>query len=366
MNRKNGLPMTFFVFIRKLLAKRKIRIAAITSTCLVLVILSSTFGIRYFEREQDLSLFDSFWLTVVTMTTVGYGDVSPKSIMGRVFVTAVTMVGGIGVMAYTLSLIATNVIEREFKIMSGLVDLDCTDHILIINCPNEEKVHAIIDELRVDNRSYEVPIVLISDDFDQCPDQLMRRKNFFFVKGNSLLRRILDRANAEEASQAVILARDPKDGHADGITTQVALALEGMHRRRGKKLYVVAEAVNRDSIEPLKTAGVDDVVCLENLVPPILVQSILDPGIPEVISQLSSKLRDHQLYVGELPSGAPQQYGAIKRTLSLADHTNIIPLGLIRDGKPMVNPPDSTAILKNDKLIYIAAKRQSLDELLKV
>ncbi len=356
--------MTLYILIRKFLVNRKTRRALLTLACLVFILLCSTTGIYYLEQEQSLSLFDSFWLSVVTMTTVGYGDIAPKTHGGRIFMTLVTMIGGIGVMAYLVSLVATRVIEREFKTMSGLVDMQCTGHILIINCPNEEKVHAIIDELRVDNRSYEVPIVLISDDFPECPDQLIRRKNFFFVKGNPLLRRILERANAQEALQAVILARDPKDGHSDGLTTQVALALENMHRSCGKKLYIAAEAVNRDSVEPLRTAGVDDVVCLEDLVPPIIVQSILDPGIPDVISQLSSKLKEHHFYVGALPKHAPKLYGAVRKRLQQGDDLRVIPIGILRDGKTMVNPPDTLELTENDKLVYIADTRQWLKDLL--
>ncbi|MBI5250137.1 MAG: ion transporter [Desulfomonile tiedjei] len=355
--------MVIFIFIRKLLTRRKTRLVVITVSCLAVILLFSSCGIWYFERDQDLSFFDCFWLSVVTMTTVGYGDFTPKTPVGRIFMALVTMVAGIGVMAYLVSLVATHVIEREFKIMNGLIDLKFKGHILIINCPNEEKVHAIIDELRVDNRSYEVPIVLISDDFDQCPDQLMRRKNFFFVKGSPLLNRILERANAEEASQAVILARDPKNGNSDGLTTQVALALESMRRRSGRKVYVVAEAVNRDSIGPLETAGVDDAVCLENLVPPIIVQSILDPGIPEVISQLSSKLKEQRIYVVPLPPGSFPKYGSIRENLLPRDEARIIPMGLIRNGKPLLNPPDSLEISDGDRFVYIAAGRQSLGAL---
>jgi voltage-gated potassium channel len=355
--------MVIFVFIRKLLSRRKVRVALVAAASLGVVLLFSTLGIRYFETDQGVGLFDSFWLSVVTMTTVGYGDIAPKTTAGRVFVSLVTMLGGIGVMAYLLSLTASHVIEREVRVMSGLVDLDFKGHILIINCPNEEKVHAIIDELRVDNRSYRVPIVLISDDFDQCPDQLMKRKNFFFVKGNPLLNRVLDQASAEGATQAVILARDPKDGLSDGLTTQVALALEAMHRRSGKKLYVVAEAVNRDSIEPLKTAGVDDVVCLENLVPPIIVQSILDPGIPEVISQLTSKLREQNFFVAPIPVEIVRTYGSIRQHCSRKEDGRIILVGLLRNGQPVVNPSDSLDIFNGDTLVYIAEHRKSDEDL---
>jgi voltage-gated potassium channel len=354
--------MIFTILIRKLLVNRTVRFTAIALLALIVIVLTSTFGLWILERDQNLSLFDSFWLTMVTMTTVGYGDLYPKSVPGRVFVVIVTMVGGIGVMAYMVSLFATKLIEREMKLMNGHIEVKFEGHILIINCPNEEKVHTIIDELRIDNKSQDVPIVLISDDFETCPDQLMKRKNFFFLRGNPLLARTLERANAPQASQAVLLARDPKNTNSDGLTTQVALALEGMHRNSGKKLFIVAEAVSRDSVEPLRTAGADDVVCLETIVPPVLVQAILDPGTPGVIAELSSKLRQCQLYVGSISYVADRNFGAVRESLFRQGHLRMIPIAILRQGAPIVNPSDSLTILDGDKLVYIGEKRQDLDE----
>jgi voltage-gated potassium channel len=347
---------------RRLLAVRKFRIWVTALAVLFLVISISTLGIRYFE---DLSYFESFWLSLVTMTTVGYGDLYPKSVFGRIFVSLVTMLGGIGAMAYMVSLIATVVIERELRTATGDTDLNVQGHILIINCPNEEKVHAIIDELRVDNKSFSVPIVLISDDFTSCPEQLMKRRNFFFVRGNPILKRVLDRANAPEASQAVLLARDPKDAHSDGATTQVALSLEAMHRQTHNKIYVVAEAVSRDSVEPMKTAGVDDVVCLENIVPPVIVQAILDPGIPGVIHDLTSKLTASQLYVAGLSFMAGKPYAALRERLLTNPGLGILPIGILREGKPMMNPDGRTPIFEKDRLVYIADNRKDLEEVCK-
>lgn len=355
--------MIFAIWIRKLLANRTMRISLTALTALLAILLVSTFGIWMLEGEQKLSLFDSLWLSVVTMTTVGYGDIHPRSAAGRIFMIVVTMTGGIGVMAYLVSLLATRLIEREMKLMNGQIEVKFVGHILIINCPNEEKVHAIIDELRVDNKSQDVPIVLISDDFHTCPDQLMKRKNFYFVRGNPLLSRTLDRANAYQASQAVLLARDPKDANSDGLTTQVALALESTNRKSGRKLFTVAEAVSRDSIEPLLTAGVDDVVCLETILPPVLVQAILDPGTPGVIAKLSSKLRDCQFYVGSLSRAAGGTYRTVRECLFRQGPLRMVPIAVLRAGNPLINPEEDTLILEGDRLVYIACERHDLDDM---
>jgi voltage-gated potassium channel len=260
----------FFVLMRMLASNRKLRLTAVSLVLLVIILAISTIVFHHLEHEQKLSWMDSLWLSVVTITTVGYGDIYAKTTAGRLFTMVFTMVGGIGVTAYILTLFASTIIERQMKIMNGEQALACEDHVLLIHYPNQEKVHAILDSLRELLPSGNVPIVLVSSDLEQSPDQLMRRKNFYFVKGNPTWQVTLDKANAIKAKYAVILARHPQDPSTDGRTTQVALMLEQMHRAAGKNIIVVAEVVSKDSIHPLKVIGVEHVICLETVLPPLI------------------------------------------------------------------------------------------------
>lgn len=74
------------------------------------IIFISSVGIYYFERqaqpEQFASIFHSFWWAVVTLTSVGYGDVYPITVGGKVF-TAVILLIGLGVVAVPTGLIAS-------------------------------------------------------------------------------------------------------------------------------------------------------------------------------------------------------------------------------------------------------------------
>lgn len=56
----------------------------------------------------------------------------------------------------------------------------------------------------------------------------------------------------------------------------------------GKDIYTVVEVVIKDSMEPLHVAGVEDVICIETVISPVLVQAMLDPGVGALIEQLIS------------------------------------------------------------------------------
>jgi voltage-gated potassium channel len=211
---------------------------------------------------------------MVTMTTVGYGDVYPKTHAGRIFAMGFTMTFGIGIVAYLISLLATTIIERESKFMNGQLDLDCEGHIIIFNMQHEQKIHALMDLLRKEHSSSEVPIVLVDPDLEKCPDQLLKRKNFYYIKGNPLWSVTMGRANAIKAQHAILLAKDPQHTASDGITLQIAVVLKDMHKDADTPMTLVAEVVSADSIEPLQLVGVRHIVCLEQLVPPVLVSAL--------------------------------------------------------------------------------------------
>ncbi len=80
----------------------------VIGTAIVLFI--SSVGIYYFERdaqpEQFASVFHSMWWSIVTLTTVGYGDCYPVTVGGKIF-TAVILIVGLGIVAVPTGLLAS-------------------------------------------------------------------------------------------------------------------------------------------------------------------------------------------------------------------------------------------------------------------
>jgi voltage-gated potassium channel len=73
------------------------------------VILIGTFVYAWLE---GWTLLDSLYATVITITTVGYGDLSPHSPLGRLFAVFFTL-GAVGIAGYAISVLAASVIERQ-------------------------------------------------------------------------------------------------------------------------------------------------------------------------------------------------------------------------------------------------------------
>ncbi len=91
---------------------------------LLMVFLSSV-GIYYFESDSQPesfgSVFHCFWWAIVTLTTVGYGDVYPVTVGGRIF-TAVVMLLGIGIIAVPTGLFASALTATKRDTNTGNAD----------------------------------------------------------------------------------------------------------------------------------------------------------------------------------------------------------------------------------------------------
>lgn len=89
----------------------------IISTVLFLIILTiaGTLGLAYIE---NWSLFDAFFVTMISLTTVGLGDVTPVTHLGMIYL-MIIIVLGVGVVAYSLGSITNSLLERQInKIMN--------------------------------------------------------------------------------------------------------------------------------------------------------------------------------------------------------------------------------------------------------
>ena len=69
-------------------------------------------GTKFYHHIENWSYFDSIYFTITTLTTVGYGDITPKTYYGRLF-TMVYMVFGISLALYSLSFLSAHLIERR-------------------------------------------------------------------------------------------------------------------------------------------------------------------------------------------------------------------------------------------------------------
>lgn len=329
---------------QKWLQNKIVRLALLT----VFILLFGALGLSYFE--QTPSLLDAVWWSFVTITTVGYGDVTPTTVGGRV-TGVIVMVFGIGLLGMFTATVASIFVEGKLKEGKGLKEVMVKGHFLI--CGWNYKVQEIVEEMRADLKVKEKPIVLIAD----IPEKPIEDEHTFFISGE-VNSETLKKANLAEASAVLILSDDQLDSYArDAKVVFNTLAV----RTLDDAVYICAEISDVKNMNHCKMAGANEIIVIGELSSNLLVQAALDHGITQMITELVSNRFGSGLYKIKAPEhlvGKP----FIEVLSALKEAQNAIPVAVASNGVEQLlsNPPGEYTIQPGDVLVIISEGRPNL------
>lgn len=353
------------------------------------------FADRYYQTKGLGGLFDAVYWAVVTLATVGYGDIVPKSTMARIFAIAVILCG-----PFILSLITASIssifIEKKIKEGKGLEPIKEKDHLII--CGWNEHGEKVIDGLINPGTGAAPKIVLISEldrDEVQSIQYRYKKQDLRFARGNFVKEDVLARANLQKAASAIVLA-DISGGHsienADERTIFGCMAIKSM----APKIRLCAELINEENREHLKRTNVDEIVVRGESAGFLLAASAVSPGVTDTISLLVTNKDENKIWririppkfidgtFGELAAHLREKHGAL--TLAVIREEQKISLDDIlsddstfiddfikrkfeesgkdffddrKDNVVTLNPPDDFKMSRNDWLVIISKEKPS-------
>ncbi len=338
-------------FFREEVVHRAKNAPARIAVLMVAVLCYSTTGYMFFEiaKKPETKWVDALWWSVVTMTTVGYGDMFPETTGGRIFVAIPTMIIGIGLLGFVLSVVATALIEARTNQLKGLTRVRMRKHIIICNYPSHHRVVDLVQQIRSDESTYNTGIVLVDAELEELPADLAK-KGVQYVRGNPAKADTLRQASIESARGALVLAQNQLDARSDHTSLAILLTIETLE----SDVFTVAELVDNDNREFFERTGCDAIVCLSGFTTHIMVQELLDPGVQGVINQLTSTDYGQQIFVIPMESSGTHTVADVR---NWARTQKALLLGYERDEDTEVNPPADTPLRKGDRLVLIAASR---------
>ena len=313
----------------------------------VVIMIIVTGSLAFWHFEPKLNLPDSVWWAMVTVTTVGYGDISPVTLGGRI-VGVILMISGIGLIGTLTAAIAGLFLEDMVLENRGMKDVKVSDHYII--CGWNDAGSDIIAELRADKASREAPVVILAD----LPDNPVAEEQVKFIKG-LVSQKTMDKAKMGQARAVFLLADANYEPEVrDAKTIMDALTIKNLH----PDVYLCCELLNPEHLEHCRLAKADAIIVVGELSTNLLVQAALDPGVPKVIEELVSNRFGHNLYKIPPPAelvGKP----FLEAVTEFKRDREVLCLGLesSQGGEIVTNPPAGRIIQDGDRLIVIAAHR---------
>lgn len=308
---------------------------------LFLIIMISLVGVIGFMLIEGYNFLDSFYMTVITMSTVGFGTIGELSNPGKAFSVLLIILSS-GTVVYAFTTITTFVIEGEMQQILTKYQLNkkvgkLENHYIICGMGRNGREAAI--ELTRQKRDF----VIVERD-EEVIEEYMETHKYLFIKGDATHEEILEQAKIHSAAGLV------SSLSTDAENVYITLTARGMNPR----LTIVARASNETTINKLKRAGADHVI-VPNLIGGRRMANVLTrPALMEFVDIVTGE-GSSQLHLEEVTcDNHPKIMGQTLAGLHIRSKTGVLVLGAKKsNGELELNLPANRKISKGDRLFIL-------------
>ncbi|KXS41272.1 MAG: calcium-gated potassium channel [Methanolobus sp. T82-4] len=294
---------------------------------LLIFFASAIFQIIILHILDGKGFIDSIYATVATLTTVGFGDVSPTSPLARILYIPTMIVG-----VLMLPSAAVLIYEMHQRKVMGLKDSKQKDHVVVLG-NSKEIIDSIISEME---RSYD--ICFISDTYETNP--YVDRAHF--IRGDPLEKSVLIKANIAQARHVIIATEDDSN-------TILSTALA---RELNPDINIIATIISEERVGTLKTVGANHIINTDSVTGRLLASAVYEPAVIDLISDVTSALEGHDFVEMELPENFRGK--TVKDILiDIRTDRDATLLAIHRRGQNIINPALDMVLEENDKMIVL-------------
>jgi voltage-gated potassium channel len=284
--------------------------------------------------------FDAFYMSLTTMTTVGYGEIHPLSQAGRIF-NSFLIVFGVTTIFIAIGAMTQTIIELEFGDAIGkrrnkrMID-NLKDHYII--CGYGRVGRGAAHELRHAG----VPFVVVDNNPDRVEDAMLA--GMLAVAADSTQDETLRLVGIERARGLVAaLATD-----ADNLF--VLLSAKGLN----PQIYVATRAAEEGAEAKMRRAGADAVFAPYAMTGHRLAQSLLRPHVVQFLDFTTKDVGEDIAIEQVRVSGASEMVSKTIKEMQLRKEVGVIVMAIRKESGEMVfNPPAETAVQGGDYLIVM-------------
>ena len=306
---------------------------------LALIIIVIAFGTAGYQLIEGWNFLDALYMTIITLTTVGYREVHELSSRGMIFTIVLLMVG-VGTFLYALSAGAKIILEGELQELFGRKRLEkkikeLKGHYIVCGYGRMGKI--ICRELKAKN----VPFVAIERNGDFLNNRL---DDFLGISGDATNDDILREAGIERAKGLISVLPN------DALNLYVVLSA----RELNPDLHIVARAGEEGSENKLLRAGADKVASPYHIGGLRIAHTILRPAVVDFI-EFATKTGNLELQMEEvtIPEGSSMADKSLDQC-GIGRELGIIIVGIKRHtGEMRFNPTSRSTVKAGDTLIAL-------------
>ena len=323
-----------------------------TLSILLAVALVLTTGTVGYVAIEGWSFLDAVYMTIITVTTVGYGETNALSPAGRVFTIFIIIIG-VGLVLYLLTQITQMVVEGKLRQMLGRRHLvrgirAMRDHYIVCG---HGRIGSLVVDLLHDRG---IPVVVVDNDREVT--LRLEDEQIPYVLGAATEDENLLAAGIERARGLVATVS------SDANNVYIVLTAKGIR----PDLFVIARATEPGSERKLKRAGADKVVSPYFIGARRIAQTVIRPTVADFV-ELTFHGSDMALQMDELKvEPTAELAGLALKDSGIRQKLDIIILSIKKaDGQMLFNPNADALIEVGDTLIVLG-RRDATDKLAKM